>query len=178
MQGPIRFNLTADDYAAANRLHLTRAFYRNKLLRLAAIMGLLYAALIFFILGQWTWLYAAIAAGSGAVAAAIIMLCIAATNHILIPRRARRVYAQQKSLHDEFEFSWDEAGFDLSTHSARSRHLWADFRHWAEGPDGFILYQSDALFNMLPKRAFSEEALADIRGRLNQAGVRQLKGWR
>ncbi|WP_447727904.1 YcxB family protein [Sphingomonas koreensis] len=178
MHGPIRFNLTADDYVAAMRLHMTRAFYRNKLIKLAVIMGLLYAALVFFILGQWTWLYVGIAVAAGTIAATVIMLGIAAANHLLLPRRSRRIYTQQKSLHDEFEFSWDEAGFDLSTQSARSRHPWADFRHWAEGPDGIIVYQSDALFNMLPKRAFSEDTLADIRERLRQAEVRQLARWR
>lgn len=178
MHGPVQFSLTADDYVAAVRLHLTRAFYRNRLIKVALIMGLFYAGLIFFILGQWTWLYAAIALGAGAVAAAIIALGIAATNHIVTARRSRRIFAQQKSLHDAFEFSWDETGCDLSTASARSRHPWADFRQWAEGPDGIILYQSDALFNMLPKRAFSEDALADIRECLRRAEVRQLAGWR
>lgn len=178
MHGPIRFSLTADDYAAAVRLHLTRAFYRNKLIKLALILVLFYAALIFLILGQWTWLYAAIALGFGAVAAAIIALAIAATSYIMTARRSRRIFTQQKSLHDAFELSWDETGLELSTQAARSRHPWADFRQWAEGADGIILYQSDALFNMLPKRAFSEDALADIRQRLDQAGVRQLKGWR
>lgn len=177
MQGPVRFTLTADDYAAASRLHMTRAFYRNKLLKLAVIMGLFYAALIFFIIGEWTWPIAAVALGAGAAAAAIVALGIAVTNHILLPRRSRRIHAQQKSLHDEFELCWDETGFDLSTPSARSRHQWADFRQWAEGPDGIILYQSDALFNMLPKRAFSEDALADIRRNLARAEVRQLARW-
>ncbi|MCW4462277.1 YcxB family protein [Sphingomonas sp. BT-65] len=178
MHGPIRFSLTADDYVTATRLHMTREFYRSKLIKLTALMGLFYAALVFLTLGQWTWQYAAIAAGLGAVAAAIIVLGIAVTNHIMIARRSRRIYAQQKSLHDEFEFFWDETAFNLATQSARSRHNWADFRQWAEGPDAIILYQSDALFNMLPKRAFPEEALADIRERLSQAKVRQLTGWR
>lgn len=178
MQGPVRFSLTADDYVAATRLHMTRAFYRNKLAKLTLIMGLIYAVLAFVVMGEWSWPYAAVAAGLGAVAAVIVALGIAATNSIMVARRSRRIYAQQKSLHDEFEFAWDETGFDLSTQSARSRHNWADFRHWAEGPDGIILYQSDALFNMLPKRAFSEDALADIREGLRQAKVRQLAGWR
>ena len=175
---PIRFSLTADDYVAATRLHMTRAFYRNKLIKLTLVMGLLYAVLAFVVMGEWTWPYAAVAAGLGSVAAVIVGLGIAVSNHILIARRSRRIFAQQKSLHDEFEFSWDETGFDLSTQSARSRHDWADFRQWAEGADGIILYQSDALFNMLPKRAFSEDALTDIRERLGQAAVRQLTGWR
>lgn len=178
MHGPVRFSLTADDYVAAARLHITRAFYRNKLIKLALIMGLLYAVLAFAVMGQWTWRHAAGAAGLGAIAAVIIALGIAATNHIMVARRSRRIYAQQKSLHNEFEFSWDETGFDLAAQSARSRHNWADFRQWAEGPDGIILYQNDALFNMLPKRAFSEEALADIRERLDRAKVRLLAGWR
>lgn len=178
MHGSARFSLTADDYIAATRLHITRASYRNNLIKLALIMGLLYAVLAFAVMGQWTWQHAAGAVGLGAIAAVIIVLGIAATNHIMVARRTRRIYAQQKSLHEEFEFSWDETGFDLATPSARSRHHWADFRQWAEGPDGIILYQSDALFNMLPKRALSEEALADIRARLDQAKVRRLAGWR
>ncbi len=174
MSDTLRFNLTNDDHVEASQLHAMRGS-RGGLWILAAIIWLIYSALAFLAVGEWDWQHAATSAGLGAAVAAVVVLLI---YHYTIPRRSRRIFAQQKSLQSEVEASWNEEALDLAAPSGRGKLLWGDFHKWTEGPNVILLYQSDAIFNLFPKRAFSEEALADIRGRLDQAGVQQLKGWR
>lgn len=177
MDNHTRFNLTAEDYIEANRLHATRACYGGGLFRLGVLMWPFYAVLAFVVSGEWSWRHGAAAIAVGAALSAIVVLFIFIINSVMIPRKARRIFAQQKSLHEDIEASWDDTALDLSTPSARSRHEWSDFRKWSEGSNVILLYQSDALFNMLPKRAFSPDGLADIRERLSQGNVRLLSGW-
>jgi hypothetical protein len=153
----IRFNLTADDYVEANRLHTMRAS-RGALWAMIAIVWLIYSGLPFFINGKWDWPHAAASAGVGAIMAAIVVILV---YRYTLARRSRRIFAQQKSLHSEVEASWDNDGLELATPSARSRHHWTDFQKWTEGPNVILLYQSDVLFNMLPKRVFSSDADGD-----------------
>jgi YcxB-like protein len=45
---------------------------------------------------------------------------------------------------------------------------WKSFIRWHEGKNEFVLYTSPATFDIVPKRAFSEEELKDFRGLLSQ----------
>lgn len=174
MNDPIRFHLTADDYVEATRLYAARTSRHGPWI-VVGVIWLIYAGLAFLIIDEWDWRSGAASAALGAAVAALVLMLL---YRFTIPRRSRRIFAQQKSLHDEIEAKWDEAALDLATSSARSRHRWADFLKWTEGQNVILLYQSDAVFNMLPKRAFSPEALTEIRENLMREKVRQLTGWR
>jgi hypothetical protein len=58
--------------------------------------------------------------------------------------------------------------------NAQSLTPWADYRKWTENGELFLLYQSDRLFQMMPKRAFaSAEDMRELRDFLVAAGVRK-----
>ncbi len=80
---------------------------------------------------------------------------------LYIPWRARRVYLQQKSLHDAFEIEWSDAGLSYRSKSGFSVTPWKNYLRWRENEVVFNLYHSDVLYQVFPKRALtsaSEEA--------------------
>jgi hypothetical protein len=88
-------------------------------------------------------------------------------NHVWIPWHARRIFRQQKSFGRPFELSWDEGGVHAKDGNGEYRHSWVDFIRWRENERLIVLSLSDAMFLMVPKRAFAEEASLDaFRGML------------
>jgi hypothetical protein len=83
------------------------------------------------------------------------------THYLWIPWRARRVFRQQKTLHRTCELSWDSNGLHAKDGNGEYRHLWSDFVRWREGERLIVLNLSDAMFLMVPKRAFTEEKTLD-----------------
>jgi YcxB-like protein len=87
-----------------------------------------------------------------------------ASYYIWVPLQARRVFRQQKSMQRPFELSWDATGVHAKDANGEYRHLWSDFVRWREGERLIVLSLSDAMFLMIPKRAFAEErSLEDFR---------------
>ncbi|HEY0231396.1 MAG TPA: YcxB family protein, partial [Dokdonella sp.] len=75
-----------------------------------------------------------------------------------LPRRARRLFAQQKNLQRPVTFSWDEDGLAWASVNGSGRTPWADYLKWRQNERLYLLYHSDLMFQMLPKRAFASAA--------------------
>jgi len=90
-------------------------------------------------------------------------------NKVLLPRRARRFLAQQKSLQGEATISWDSEGMSFAIANGHTRVAWVDYVRWLEGDKLLLLFQSDHLFNALPKRLFNDGQAAEIRDYLTAA---------
>ena len=83
--------------------------------------------------------------------------------------RAKKIYGQQKAMKEVFELIVSESGFQWSSAHGNSNCDWSYFRKWAEGESMFLLYQSDALMDILPKRHFVEpNAIAEFRSLLEK----------
>ncbi len=146
---PITYDvqLTADDYLAALRLHRRRVYWFGRFrfvfwgtfLFLLVGMGLIGAdpfawttpmLLLFFIGALWFL-----------------------TERILLPRQARRIYRQQQSLQRPYRFMVGDDGTQAVSATVTGSHPWSDYTRWIEGPDQFLLYLSDVLFVIIPKRS-------------------------
>lgn len=75
-------------------------------------------------------------------------------HRTLIPWRVRRLYAQQKSLHAPYHVIWNHEGITVETGDSRCVMPFASFRYWRESDKAFLLYQTDAMFAFVVKRAF------------------------
>ncbi len=84
---------------------------------------------------------------------------------VVAPISARIAYRQQKSLQRPFSFSWTESGFTtVRPPDSTSLMPWSDYRKWLEGKNLFLLYHSNRLYQLVPKRAFAdEESVASFR---------------
>ncbi|MEQ1954556.1 YcxB family protein [Mesorhizobium sp. CN2-181] len=82
--------------------------------------------------------------------------------HILLPWRVRRIFAQQKSLHDEIHIDWSDEEIAFKSERGYFKFRWNDFVKIAESKEVIILHQSDVMFNFIPKRVLSTDQAASM----------------
>jgi hypothetical protein len=145
------YTISKNDYLMAVRL-------KNKPSKGAQItislIGLLY--LLIFFLGiyystktfiQWQTL----------IPISLIPFFFLAFRYILTPIQVRRVYDQQSELHKPIDMEITEDKLISSNDYGHSRRPWSDFTKWKEDENLFLLYHSDAIQTMIPKRIFSSQ---------------------
>lgn len=156
--GSVGYVTTAEDTADAYRLHNLARFWSWQT---AAALGLtlMIGAIMFTALhAGWRWTaggLVACAAGGIAFSRAMVQW--------YVPVVARRVYHQQKHLQDELTVTWDMQGLRVVTPNSDSRTPWSHYLRWREDARVVLLYQSDALFQFIPKRVLSMEEVASLR---------------
>jgi hypothetical protein len=91
------------------------------------------------------------------------------TDRVLLPRRARRFVSQQKSIQGEISIGWDAEGVAFAAKDAQSRTAWDHYFKWLENDAALVLFQSENLLNVLPKRVLTDEQAAEIRDYLTAA---------
>ena len=153
------------EYVAANALHL-KSSRRRAIVFWLAMLGLALAAL-------WLWFFGRrIISGSnlagllGGCIGGVLggVLATLGVRFLYVPWKARRVFRQQRSLQLPFELSWSEEGFVSRNEQGSYKTLWSDLVRWKENEQLFLLYISDAMFHILPKRAFPDaEAVSSFR---------------
>lgn len=148
--------LTADDYVAANKLHMQKRGWRR-------VMWIVFWVL----LGVGALLSADIAIQDpkAGLPPLLLILLIAAVQLFVrlfyFPSRVRRVYSQQRNLQLPFESVCTDSGIESSNANSTNRLPWNHLIRWKEGPALFVVYQSDLIFNIVPKRCFAEPEQVD-----------------
>jgi hypothetical protein len=90
------------------------------------------------------------------------VVCGARIGQVLyIPRQARRVFKQQRALQRPCTVSWNTDGLTITAEDGVSTTSWRDFYKAIELKRQFVLFLSEALVVMIPKRAFGSNALLD-----------------
>ncbi|MGB2713786.1 MAG: YcxB family protein [Vicinamibacterales bacterium] len=97
------------------------------------------------LIAAFVWFFGLIGAGIGQ------MLSIAP--------KAKRVFRQQHGLRRTHEITWTDTGLTVSGEDGQSTTRWTDFHKARELDDQFLLFLSDAIFLMIPKRAFPDSSL-------------------
>ena len=72
----------------------------------------------------------------------------------LLPWRSRRIFKQQKGLQRPHTITWNDDCMTYESEQATARTPWTDFILWRENDVLFMLYFSEVMFRMIPKRAF------------------------
>lgn len=165
----VRFTLTAEDYANALRLHMRRYWatrWGPKLFMLVVFVGAILAMVLTEFHEGWT------SAAIGGMIGAVIVPLLA--YYVFIPRQARKVYAQQKTLHQPVEASWDETGYTASTETVSSVVVWTDYYGWSLDDKMVLFMQSQALFQMLPRHALTDVQLADLTDAVERSGLKKI----
>lgn len=190
----ITFRPNMEDTLAAQRTHFFVLLTSKRTLIQFFIVGLslaaLFIAIFFFILWEKASDFYAFSTQSasrimssifweglaGAFFAWIPPIIIVYTiTWFLMPPRARRVFAQQKSFHAEYEIKWDTQTMELKTAKGSYNCPWSDFVRWAESKTTFLIYQSDNVFNFVPKRALAGDEAEDFRAKLIAANLPKSK---
>jgi len=74
---------------------------------------------------------------------------------IWIPRKIRLSYNQRKDFRHEISMVVTNAGVASHTEQGNGMRPWSDYLKWKEGKSIFLLYLSDQMFQMVPKRFFA-----------------------
>jgi hypothetical protein len=154
--------LAADDYLAANVLHRRKRGWRRSVRSFTWIGLALVAVVLIPTYGQPGYSSLPLVL----IVAILVTLPIAVglERWVLLPRKCRKIYTQHKALQSEFRTYFDEEGVHGTTDFSSVHHPWSDFIRWKEGRDLFVLYQSDLVMNVVPKRFFEgAEEIAEFR---------------
>ncbi|MDV0438770.1 YcxB family protein [Xanthomonas sacchari] len=157
-------NITLEDYLIAQRLHQRRAVRRV----LVAMAALLLSGLTLFAFarhGSGLDMLAGAGAGGGGLIGQTIQ------SAWTMPRKLRRLYAQQATLRHRLTYRWDEAGLEVTWADGRVRRSWRDYVRCRENPQVLMLYQNDILFDLVPMSWFADAAQRDAFRQLVAAQV-------
>ncbi|PTS90817.1 hypothetical protein DBR17_00675 [Sphingomonas sp. HMWF008] len=173
MTGMIRFTPNEEDYVAAQRLHFVGQVQAPKFRNRMGILTIGTAAVmtIAIALIDGNWLLALVTGIVGALAGAMALGVCVGGNFLLLPRRSRRLFRQQRSIHRETAFAWDADGSRWTSDRGDTRTDWCDHHRWREGQSTILLYLNDNFMQFLPKRAFADSQIEDLRTTLTVAGV-------
>lgn len=164
------FTLTPEDYAGALQTTL-RDQYRKPL------SIVVHAALLLGLVASLALPNPEILGAFPLALIFLVPLIIVPVNYfVLVPGRARKIFKQQKTLHREIDAAWSEAGYGAqnapSADPLAAVTPWGDYARWRENEDIVLFFHSDAMFQMLPKRALDPAQLEDIRACARAAGLK------
>nr|WP_295373786.1 YcxB family protein [uncultured Sphingosinicella sp.] len=150
------------DLIAANRLHFWSSL-KSKRTVWSYVAGSLLFALIGTLFAQRGGAWAVITGATlGFIFWSFLLACIFAMNYILIPARSRRVFRQLKALQSSTDINWSSERIQLQSAQGSSDFDWRDFVRIVQGRNVILLFQSDYMFNFIPRRAVSDEQARDI----------------
>lgn len=152
-----RVQLEPDDYVVAQSLHTRWTARQLAAYAIVLGVGVLLAALPSS--NHWPFVIGCGLIG-GAVSGGLVREVL---RRFVLPRRTRKLFAQQKSLQRPVEFSWDEQALHWSSENGSGRSPWSDYLKRRQNERIVLLYLSDVMFQMIPKRSFEPpEQLQDF----------------
>lgn len=166
-----KYNVSEDDAVAAARLVMRRK------LKVPLAPFLL---LILIVAGIALWLNGDSGTRFGLVLPVLAWLVLALAGILavlqywVLPRQARRTFQQTTLIKEQATFEWSDVGFSLQGESGRTRIGWNDLHAWAGGESVILLMQSEMMYNLLPKAAFSDEQQADLIACITASGLKKL----
>jgi murein endopeptidase len=170
--GPIDYTIAQEELLDAIQAHQLANFTLKGLALFCAGFGVLIAVITwtFGTEGQRAAMFGSFALG-GVIGLVIVA---AAIRWIVAPLSARRQYAQSAALCAEQTLSFDREKLYLNSELGDMRMPWGKFHKWHEGKRMILIYQNAQMFNLIPKRALSEDQLAGLLGFLHDHGPKAL----
>lgn len=75
-------------------------------------------------------------------------------RYVILPKRVKKIFYQQKELSSPFEYEFTETGMVASNEFGSSNRPWEHFNKWKENKELLMLYYSDVMYSIIPKRIF------------------------
>ena len=151
------------DYVRAQYLHIRpRPFYK--------VLGTLVLAL--FLWAAWLSLTSG-DFGAFDVLFLVTIVALILNFTVYIPWKTRRVYRQQKALQREQSFKFDDAGASISNENGQATMPWSDYLKWKQNDHLILLYLSDCMYHMLPRRMFVDPTAFERLGEILTSKIGQ-----
>ncbi len=92
------------------------------------------------------------------------------------PYQVRHIYRQQKELSAPFEMELNDTGYALRNEYGSGLIPWKDFIKYKEDKKVILLYRTDVMFNLVPKRMLQDESQVQfIHEQLEKNGVKEAR---
>ena len=173
MNHQFAFTMTETTYLQANRLHFWFAVRNGKFLRVLGWIIPFYFALDIATnyidevpLREMDWLKYG---GMVVLCILAILLCYG-LGYLLLPRRARKLFAQQKLLHSVQNVEFTNEAIITFSDLSTTKLPYAMAHKWLENREIFLVYFSDSSFHFFPVRVVGSDAINAIRANLIAAG--------
>ncbi len=170
----VTFTPVAQDYVAMQRAVFARSLRSRRFLgRMAGLLTFAFVAgmVVLFVLEGDVTIASVAAIGTGIAGGFAMVAIIIGGGWLLIPRRARRLFAQQRSLHHEMRLTLTPEGLKLATVRADSLYPWHELHGWQVSRDVLLIFSNDLVAYYIPRRAMSDEQLTQAVAILTAAGV-------
>jgi len=153
--------ITPEDYIRAQFLHLRpRPVIKwVGLLIVVAALALGIQQLAFPPSGTITWAPFAILGG---------LAYFAAIYGILLPLKTRKIYRQQKTLQEPYESEVTDEVYATVSVLGTTSMPWKEFHKYKMNKDMLLVYQSDVIYHMFPKRWFTEDQFTEFKAILQR----------
>ena len=107
---------------------------------------------------------------------AIFAIVIPLYRFVLLPKLTKKIFNQQKELQAPFEMEITEINLVASNEFGNSIRPWKNFIKWKENEELIILYHSDVMFTIIPKRLFTDpQQLETIKSYITKNGIKTEK---
>ena len=77
-------------------------------------------------------------------------------RYYFLPRQVKKIFFQQKDLSAPFELEINAEGLKASNEFGSSLRPWSHFIRWKENNELFLLYHSDVMYSIVPKRFLTD----------------------
>jgi len=152
--------ISPEDYLAAQLLH--QRLRLRRALTLTAMLLLVGGPLFVFGTHDSVSMICGLLIGIGGGG----MIGVALLYGWKVPRKVRRLHAQQAALRHIVTYAWDENCLEVSWSGGQARRPWTDFIRYRENRQMLLLYYNDMLFDMVPTSWFVDAAQRETFRRL------------
>ncbi|MBB2803935.1 hypothetical protein XarbCFBP7604_03435 [Xanthomonas arboricola] len=158
----ISATISLEDHLAAQRLHARQT---AKLLIVILVVLLLIGAGLLQLIGAGEIIGPMlIGAGGGGLIGLVVL-------HVWgLPRKIKRLHAQQAALRHTYTFAWDETGLEITWADGRLRRPWSDYIRYREN-ERVLLYHNDRLFELFAPHWFADRAHYEAFRRVAVQGI-------
>lgn len=162
-----QFALVADDVVAASKLYSLTGLKQRKVWIAWACLWLGFVVFLIVVngvdraLSRWPMLL-----GISLLPFLVILLLV----WIMGPISARRMFRQQKSLQGQLVYAWSDTGLHTESEYGSFDIPWSHFIRRAEDDRTFLLFESDRLYRMIPKRVLTADQQASLRRAMSCVG--------
>jgi amino acid transporter len=173
MADAVRFRLNETDMVHAARLFALSSLRRPKaivsllviffvcLVLLSAITGIVFPLNPERLAQRWPLVL-------GASLLPFLMVLVLAL--LIGPIQARGIYRQQRSLQGEIGLSWTAESLAFESEYGNFAMPWSHFVRVSEDRNTFVLFESDRLYRIIPKRVLDGATESSLRARLATIG--------
>jgi hypothetical protein len=110
------------------------------------------AEIVFAAMGRLSWTYV--------LYPAILLGFLVLYRFYLRPYQITRSYNQHKELSSPFEMQLTDEGYAITNSYGSGKIPWGDFAKWRADDQVILLYRTDNMFNMVPKRLLHSDTEA------------------